>query len=134
MTNDVADWRQALGWYRGARYSRTWLTMLIGMTLAWLIMFALASGSAAWMVLLPITVVVIAPLWLVPLSVITPDGIQLVLKRRWIPWADVDSVCEPRPGDEEVRLILIDAHSVLLPGVPPRAVPALRAYLAHRQE
>lgn len=132
MADEATDPRRALGWYRGARYTRTWLTMLAGMTLAWFIFFSLASGNSAWMVLIPVAVAVIAPLWLVPLSVIGADGIQLVLKRRWIPWSQVDSVSDPRPGDEEVRLILIDAHSVILPGVTPHAAPALRAFLAQR--
>lgn len=129
MKHDTEIWRHALGRYRGAIYSRTWLTMLTGMTLAWLFLFSIAAGDTVWIALIPVTVAVIAPLWLVPLSVVSTEGIRLVLKGIWIPWSGVDSICDPRPGDEEVRLILVDAHSIVLPGVPPSAVPGLRGLL-----
>lgn len=133
MRHDTEIWQQALGRYRGAVYSRTWLTMLTGMTLAWFFFFSFAAGNTVWIALIPVTVAVIGPLWLVPLSVVSTEGIRLVLKRIWIPWSEVDSICDPRPGDEEVRLILIDAHSLTVPGVAPRAVPSLRALLAHHR-
>lgn len=134
MTGDGQGWKHGLGSYRGATYSRTWLTMLTAMPLAWLILFSVVAGNSAWIALIPVSVVLIAPLWLVPLSVVRADGVRLVLKRIWIPWSEVDSISDPRPGDDELRVILVDAHSVVLRGVPPKAAPSLRALLAHAHD
>ncbi len=125
-THDVRRREQGLGSYRGATYSRTWLTMLTGMTLAWLVMFSIAGGNLVWVALIPVTVAVLGALWLVPLTVITTEGIRLVFKRVVVSWSDVEWVLDPRPGDEEARLQLTDGHVLTVPGVPPRAVPALR--------
>ncbi len=132
--DDVRQQAQGLGRYRGARYSRTWLTMLVGMTLAWLFLFSIAAGNAVWIALIPVTIVVLGALWLVPLTVITTDGIRLVFKRVVVPWSDVEWVLDPRAGDEEARLQLTDGHILTVPGVPPRAVPALRVlWSRHRR-
>lgn len=107
--------------------------MLAGMSLTWLVFFSIAAGNHAWMVLIPLTVLVIAALWIVPLSVITADGIRLVFQRGFVAWSDVEWVLDPRPGDEQARLQLADGHTVTLPGVAPTAVPALRRlWAAHR--
>jgi hypothetical protein len=91
------------------------------------IYFSILGGTTAWVVLVPLAVVIAAVLWLVPLSVVTTEGIRLVLERRVVPWWYIASVLEPRPGDEEVRLELRDGRILRVPGVPPRTVPGLRA-------
>lgn len=133
-THDVRRREQGLGRYRGATYSRTWLTVLAGMTLAWLFMFSIAGGNSGWIALIPVTVVVIGALWLVPLTVVTTGGVRLVFKRVVVPWSDVEWVLDPRAGDEEARLQLTDGHVLTVPGVSPRAVPALRVlWSRHRR-
>ena len=108
--------------------------MLIGMALAWLVMFSIAGGTSAWMVVVPLSVLIIGALWVVPLTVITAEGIRLVFKRVLVPWSDVQWVLDPRAGDEEARLQLADDHILTLPGVSPRAVPALRVlWSRHRR-
>ncbi|WP_127782248.1 hypothetical protein [Rhodococcus sp. X156] len=123
---DDDDQRPALGRFRGARYARTWLTMLFGMTMAWLVMFTIASHSIAWVVLVPLAALGIAAIWLVPLTVVTPDGLRLVMRRIFVPWWEVRWVLDPRPGDEQARIELRDGSVFSLPGVPPQAVPGLR--------
>ncbi len=114
------------GPYWGARYTRTWFTTLAGIPLLSGIFFAVLGGSDAWIVLAGLAVVITLVLWLVPLSVVSSGGIRLVLQREVVAWADVASVLDPRVGDEEVRIELVDGHVLAVPGVPPRAVPALR--------
>jgi hypothetical protein len=114
------------GPYWGARYTRTWFTTLAGLPLLAGIFFAVLGGSDAWIVLVPLAVVIVAGIWLVPLSVVSAGGIRLVLGREVVAWSDVAVVLDPRAGDEEVRIELADGRITAVPGVPPRAVPALR--------
>ncbi|MDT7711124.1 MAG: hypothetical protein QOG20_6731 [Pseudonocardiales bacterium] len=118
---------RALGPFWGARYTRTWVTTLAELPVLSGIYFSILGGTTAWVVLVPLAVVIAAVLWLVPLSVVTTEGIRLVLERRVVPWWYIASVLEPRPGDEEVRLELRDGRILRVPGVPPRTVPELRA-------
>jgi hypothetical protein len=121
---------QGTGWYRGAVYSRTWLTTLIGIPLLGAIGLTVVAGTGEWVVLVPLTLLVGGALWLTPLSVITPEGIRLVLQGTFVPWAAVEWVLDPRPGDEEARVELTGGSILVLPGVPPGAVPTLRSLLA----
>ena len=114
------------GAYRGARYTRTWFTTLTGIPLLCGIYFAVLGGSDAWVVLAVLAVVIAAAIWSVPLSVVSPQGVRLVLARETVAWSDVAAVLDPRTGDEEARIELVGGHVMALPGVPPRAVPALR--------
>lgn len=123
---------QGLGRYRGARYTRTWLTTLTGMPLLSLIAFSILGGDGLWVVLVPLTLLIFGALWLIPLSVITSDGIRIVLRATFVPWSEVARVLDPRPGDEQARIELTDGHILRLPGVSPAAVPALRALRAGR--
>jgi hypothetical protein len=118
-----------LGWYRGARYSRTWFTTLAGLPLLCTVAFSFLLGSPAWTVLVPLTVVVVATLWLVPQSIVTASHVRLVLRRETIPWSAVRTVLDPRPGDEEARIELTTGRVLTVPGVSCAAVPALRRTL-----
>lgn len=123
------DVGNGLGPYRGARYTRTWFTTLAGVPLLCGIFFSVLGGSSAWIVLSVLTVVITAILWLVPLSVVSSEGIRLVLGRETVAWSEVASVLDPRVGDEEVRIELVSGRIRAVPGVPPHAVPALRRLL-----
>ena len=112
--------------YWGARYTRGWFTMLVGAPLAVGIYLSILQNTSAWLVLAPITVVIIAALWLVPVAVVSDRGIRFVLSGTALPWCRVAAVLDPRPGDEVVRLELIDGRVVRVPGVPPSAAPYLR--------
>jgi hypothetical protein len=120
------------GPYWGARYTRTWFTTLAELPLLCGIFFAVLGGSDAWIVLAPLAVVIAAALWAVPLSVVSTGGIRLVLQRETVAWPAVAAVLDPRAGDEEVRVELVDGRVIAVPGVPPRAVPALRRLHAAR--
>jgi hypothetical protein len=116
---------QGLGRYRGAVYTRTWLTTLTLMSMVFLIGASILDGTLEWVVLTPLTIAAVAALWLVPLTVVTAEGVRLVLRREFVAWTEVAQVLPPRPGDEEVRLELVDGRALGLPGVPPQAAPAL---------
>jgi hypothetical protein len=122
-----------MGSYRGARYSRTWLTTLALLPVLSGVYFAVLGGSSAWIVLVPLAVVIVAVVWSVPLSIVGPDGIRLVLLGRTVRWTDITAVLDPRPGDEEVRVQIDGDHLVRLPGVPPEAAPTIRALHAARR-
>jgi hypothetical protein len=115
------------GPYWGARYTRTWFTTLAGLPLLCAIFFAVLGGSDAWIVLVPLGVVIVAVIWSVPLSVVSTGGIRLVLRREVVAWPDVAAVLDPRTGDEEVRIELVDGRVRAVPGVPPRITAALRS-------
>lgn len=121
------------GRYRGGRYTRTWFTTLAGLPVLSAIFFSVLGGTRAWVVLVPLLAVVVVAIWAVPLAVVDTTGVRLVLGRRSVRWADVASVLDPRPGDESVRLRLVDGRVLRVAGVPPAAAPALRAlHAAHR--
>lgn len=111
----------------GARYTRSWFTLLAGAPLLFGIYMSILQDTSAWLVLAPLTVVILGVLWLVPLAVVSDEGIRMVLRGTTVPWSGVAAVLDPRPGDEVVRLELTDGRVVRVPGVPPGAVPALRA-------
>ena len=121
------------GWYWGGRYTRTWFTTRAGLPVLVGIFFSVLGGTRAWVVLVPLLVVVVVVVWAVPLAVVDAGGVRLVMGRRAVRWADVASVLAPEPGDESVRLELTDGRVLRVPGVPPDAGPALRAvHRAHR--
>jgi hypothetical protein len=120
------------GPYWGARYTRTWFTTLAGLPLLAGIFFAVLGGSDAWIVLAPLALVIAALIWSVPLSVVSASGIRLVLQRQVVAWPRVAAILDPRAGDEEVRMELVDGRVIAVPGVPPSAVPALRRLHAAR--
>lgn len=122
-----------LGPYWGARYTRTWFTTLAGLPVLCGIYFSVLGGTRAWVVLVPLLVVVVAAIWAVPLAVVGTGGIRLVPARRVVAWTDVASVLEPEPGDEAVRLELVDGRILRVPGVSPSAAPALRCVHAARR-
>lgn len=113
--------------YWGARYTRSWFTLLAGMPLLFGIYVSILDGTSGWLLLAPLTVVIIGALWLIPLAVVSAEGVRMVLRGTTVPWSGVAAVLDPRPGDEVVRLELTDGRVVRVPGVPPAAVPALRA-------
>lgn len=121
--------RDGLGPFWGARYTRTWFTTLAGVPVLSAVYFSVLGGTPAWVVLVPVLILVVAAIWAVPLAVVGTDGIRLVLTSRTVAWSDVASVLEPRPGDETVRLELTGGRVLRVPGVPPRAAPSLRAQL-----
>lgn len=110
----------------GARYTRSWITMLVAIPLLSGIYVSVLGGTSAWIALVPLTAVVIVALWLVPLSTVSAEGIRLVLRAEVVPWSRVASVLDPRPGDEQVRLELTNGRILSVPGAPPSAVPTLR--------
>ena len=128
MVSDGRAGREpGVGPYWNARYTRTWFTVLAGTPVLSAVYFSVLGGTGAWIVLVPLVVVVVTAIWAVPLAVVGTDGVRFVMGRRFVRWTDVAAVIEPRPGDESVRLELTDGRLLRLPGVPPRAAPALRA-------
>ncbi|MBO4236151.1 hypothetical protein [Pseudonocardia alni] len=113
--------------YWGARYTRSWLTMLVGTPLSVGIYLQVLQNTSAWAVLAPLTVVIIGPRWLVPPAVVSDKGIRLVLPGTVVPWGRVAAVLDPRAGDEVVRLKLTEGRTVRVPGVPPATASYLRA-------
>lgn len=125
--------QEVFGPYRGGTYTRAYLTMF------WL-MGAVALGlelwaRGRWAVLL--VLVVVAAMGTVVVvgtaqSVLSPEGLRLVLLRQWVPWSEVAQVCEPRAGETELRLCLRDGTVLTAKGVPPSVGPAVRTVLARR--
>jgi hypothetical protein len=124
---------EGLGPYWGARYTRTWFTTLAGLPVLWGIYFSVLGGTQAWVVLVPLLVVVVAVIWAVPLAVVGGEGVRLLPTGRFVPWSEVASVLEPGPGDESVRLELAGGRVLRVPGVPPGAAPVLRSVHAARR-
>lgn len=118
--------RTGLGPFWGARYSRSWVTMLAGVPLLSGIYFSILGGTSAWIVLVPLTAVIVGIVWLVPQSIVSAEGIRFVLHGEVIPWSQVASIRDPRPGDEEVRMELVNGRIRRVPGVPAGMAPALR--------
>ena len=116
-----------LGPHRGGTYTRAYLTMfwLLGVAAVALELWARGRWGA-------ITVlVVVAAMGTTVLvgtaqSVLSADGLRLVLQRRWVPWTDVAEVLTPELGDTELRLRLTDGTVLTAKGVPPSAGPAVR--------
>lgn len=119
--------------YWGARYSRTWFTMLAALPLLSGVYFSVLGGTRAWIVLAPLTVVVVAAIWLVPQAVVGDDGVRLVLRGRLVRWPEIETVLDPEPGDEDLRVTVAGGRVLRLDGVPPRAAPEIRARLAGRR-
>ena len=124
---------EVYGAYRGGTYTRAYLTMF------WL-MGAVALGlelevRGRWPAL--VVLVIVAAMGTTVLvgtaqSVLSPDGLRLVLLRQWVPWSDVADVLEPEPGETELRLRLTDGTVLTAKGVPPSLGPAVRTLLARR--
>jgi hypothetical protein len=117
---------KVLGPFWGARYTRSWITLLAGTPLLSGIYLSIVAGTSGWIVLVPLTVVVVGILWLVPQSIVSAEGIRFVLRGDVVPWSQVTAILEPRTGDEEVRMELVNGRVVTAPGVPPGTAPALR--------
>ena len=117
----------------GARYSRTWFTTLAGLPLLIGIYFSVLGGTRAWIVLVPLTVVVVGIIWLVPQAVVGDEGVRLVLRGRLVRWSEIEAVLDPGPGDENLSVEVAGGRVVRLDGVPPSAAGELRAlHSAHR--
>jgi hypothetical protein len=117
----------------GARYSRTWFTTLAALPLLSGIFFSVLGGTRAWIVLLPLTVLVVGLIWLVPQAVVGDAGVRLVLRGRLVRWSDIETVLDPGPGDEDLRVEVAGRRVLRLDGVPPSAAADIRAlHAAHR--
>jgi hypothetical protein len=125
-TGSASCSRRGLGPFWGARYSRSWITMLAGVPLLSGIYFSILGGSSAWILLVPLTAVIVGIVWLVPQSIVSAKGIRLVLHGDVIPWSEVAAIRDPRPGDEEVRMDMVNGRIRRVPGVPAGMAPALR--------
>lgn len=125
--------QEVFGPYRGGTYTRAYLTMF------WL-MGAVALGLELWArgrwAVLVVLVVVAAMGTVVVVgtaqSVLSPEGLRLVLLRQWVPWSEVAEVFDPQPGETELRLCLTDGTVLTAKGVPPSVGPAVRTVLARR--
>lgn len=115
--------------YWGARYSRTWITTLAAVPLLSGVYFSVLGGTGAWVVLVPLTAVVVAATWLVPQAVVGERGVRLVLRRRFVRWPEIETVLDPEPGDEDLRVTVRGGGVLRLDGVPPRAAGEIRARL-----
>jgi hypothetical protein len=117
----------------GARYSRTWLTTLAGLPLLIGVGFSVLAGTRTWIALALLAVVVVGAIWLVPLAVVGDQGIRLLLRGRLVRWSEIETVLDPRPGDEDLRVEVTGGRVVRLDGIPPSAAADLRALrAAHR--
>ena len=122
------------GPYRGGTYTRAYLTMFWLLGAAAIVLELWARGR--WVAIF--VLVVVAAMGTTVLvgtaqSVLSPDGLRLVLQRRWVPWTDVAEVLTPELGDTELRLRLTDGTVLTAKGVPPSAGPAVRRIVARRQ-
>jgi len=134
VTSPDDDGSTAYGAYRGGTYTRAYLTMFWLMGMVALALQAWARGNITVLVVL----VVVGAMGVVVLvgtaqSVLTPDGLRLVLLRQWVPWSDVADVLAPEPGDSELRLRTRDGTVITAKGVPPDVGAAVRAVLARRR-
>ena len=121
------------GPYRGGRYTRTYVTTFwLLATGAFLLEFGVRGRWAAMVVAGVLGFIGAVAIVGVAQSVLTTDGLRLVLLRRWLPWADVAAVVAPEAGDTELRLGLHDGTVVTAKGVPPDVGPALTRYLRTR--
>jgi hypothetical protein len=111
----------------GARYSRTWFTTLAALPLLSGVYFSVLGGTRAWIVLAPLTVVVVAVIWLVPQAVVGHRGVRLVLRGQLVRWSEIETVLDPSPGDEDLRVEVADGRVLQLNGVPPSAAEEVRA-------
>lgn len=117
----------------GARYSRTWFTTLTALPLLIGVCFSVLSGTRAWLVLVPLTVVVVGLIWLVPQASVGDQGIRLVLRGQLVRWSEIETVLDPAPGDENLRVEVAEGRVIRLDGVPPSAAADVRAlHAAHR--
>jgi len=118
--------------YRGGTYTRGYLIMFWLMAVAAL---GLGLWSGAAYVALAILGVVgamgVVVLASTAQSVLSPQGVRLVLRRRWIPWSDVAEVLDPRPGDTELRVRTHDGSALTVKGAPATVAVDLRAALHH---
>lgn len=120
-------------WFWGARYSRVWFTTLSGVLLLSGVYFSVLGGTRSWIVLVPLTVVVVSVIWAVPQAVVGDEGVRLVVRGRLVRWSEIESVLDPEPGDESVRVLGSDGRVRRLDGVPLRAAPQIRAALDGRR-
>jgi hypothetical protein len=117
----------------GARYSRTWFTTLAALPLLIGVCFSVLGGTRAWIVLAPLTVVVVAVIWLVPQAVVGDRGVRLVLRGQLVRWPEIETVLDPGSGDQDLRVEMADGRVLRLDGVPPSAAEEVRAlHMAHR--
>ena len=116
----------------GARYSRTWFTTLAALPLL-VASCSTPPDTRAWIVLAPLTIVVVAVIWLVPQAVVGDRGVRLVLRGQLVRWSEIETVLDPGSGDQDLRVEMADGRVLRLDGVPPRASEEVRAlHMAHR--
>ncbi len=111
----------------GARYSRTWFTTLAALPLLIGVYFSVLGGTRAWIVLAPLTVVVVGLIWLVPQAVVGDRGVRLVLRGRLVRWSEIETVLDPGPGDKDLLVEMAGGRVLRLDGVPPSAAEEVRA-------
>lgn len=118
------------GAYRGGRYTRAYMLMFWLMAAAALGIDLVSRGDVVLLVVLAVLAAIGAVVIVgVAQSVLTPDGLRLVLLRRWVPWTRVAAVVAPEPGDTELRLALRDGTLVTAKGVPPSVGPQVARLL-----
>lgn len=120
----------ALGAYRGGTYTRSYLVMfwLMGVVGVGLDAVLRSHWSVAGVVVLGVVGLMGVVLLVgVAQSVLTRDGLRLVLTRRTLRWVDVAEVLEPEAGDTEVRLRTWDGTVVTAKGVPVQVRGGVRA-------
>jgi hypothetical protein len=121
------------GPYRGGTYTRAYLTMFWLLGAAAIALELWAHGRwGAIVVLVVVTAMGATVLVGTAQSVLSPQGLRLVLLRRWVPWTEVAEVLAPEPGDSELRLRLADGTVLTAKGVPASVGPALRAALGRQ--
>lgn len=127
MSDDV------LGAYRGGTYTRSYLVMfwLMGVSGVGLDAVLRSHWTIGGVVVLGVVgamgVVVLVG---VAQSVLSREGVQLVLRRRTVAWVDVAEVLEPEAGDTELRLRTWDGTVVTAKGVPVRVRAGVQALVA----
>lgn len=118
------------GAYRGGRYTRAYMLMFWLMAAAALGLDLGSNGDVVGLVVLGVITAIGAVVIVgVAQSVLSPEGLRLVLLRRWVPWTQVARVVEPEPGDTELRLALRDDTLVTAKGVPPSVGPQVARLL-----
>lgn len=122
-----------LGSYRGGRYTRAYALMFWLLAAAALVLEQVVRGSTVAAVIIAVVAAIGAVvIHSVAQSVLTADGLRLVLLRQWVPWTTVARVVAPEAGDTEVRLELHDGTLLTARGVPVDRGPAVARLLGGR--
>ncbi len=115
---------KALGRYRGS-----WLTavtlVLIGVVLMTVQMQIVPNHQWQSLVLCLPWVAFLTAVWLIPQTVISPTGIRLVWRCKFISWTDVVRIYQAGPGDPNIVLGLRSGKALSLPGVKQDRLPGI---------